>query len=171
MPVLFEIKELHNSPTREALLQLNNASARETSSLTPERFDQLIESARVALFACPAAALLLAFEQSDDYNGQHFIWFRGQLDRFLYIDRVIVAEAYRRHGLGRLLYAETFKRALQLGHTTVTCEVNQQPPNPTSDKFHAALGFAEIGRATIDNGVKTVRYLATILKPDYAANI
>ena len=165
MPVLFEIKDLHKSLAREPLLQLNNASARETSLLTPARFEQLIASARVALFTCPAAALLLAFEQSDDYNGQHFIWFRGQLERFLYIDRVIVAEVHRRHGLGRILYAETFKRALQLGHTTVTCEVNLQPPNPTSDKFHAALGFWEIGRATVDNGLKTVRYLALTLKP------
>lgn len=155
-----EISDLRDQSNRQALLALNNASARETSLLTLERFDQLIGAARIAVFCPPAAALLLAFEKSDEYDGGHFLWFRGRLDRFIYIDRVIVAEEHRRQGLGRMLYAHAFKLAIHLGHTTVACEVNLQPPNPASDKFHAALGFEEVGRATIDNGAKTVRYLA-----------
>ncbi|MBR0987426.1 GNAT family N-acetyltransferase [Bradyrhizobium liaoningense] len=163
MSTQFEIEDLHREPKRGALLHLNNASARETSLLTPERFDRLIGSARLALFVQPSAALLLAFEQSDDYDGGHFLWFRGRFDRFLYVDRVIIAEAYRRHGIGRLLYAHLLERAGGLGHTRVVCEVNLDPPNPVSDRFHAALGFVEVGRATIDNGAKTVRYLAANL--------
>ena len=46
----FDICDLHDHPASEALLRLNNASARETSLLTSERFDQLIRSARLALF-------------------------------------------------------------------------------------------------------------------------
>jgi predicted GNAT superfamily acetyltransferase len=34
------------------------------------------------------------------------------------------------------------------------------PPNPASDAFHAALGFAEVGSARLFDGMKTVRYLA-----------
>jgi predicted GNAT superfamily acetyltransferase len=41
----------------------------------------------------------------------------------------------------------------------VVCEVNSEPPNPASDAFHAAMGFTEVGRATIHQGRKTVRYL------------
>jgi predicted GNAT superfamily acetyltransferase len=37
--------------------------------------------------------------------------------------------------------------------------VNAQPPNPTSDAFHAALGFVQVGTATFDDSAKTVRYL------------
>jgi len=69
-----------------------------------------------------------------------------------------------------MLYAHAFRLAIQLGHTTIACEVNLQPPNPISDKFHAALGFEEVGRATIDNGAKTVRYLAATLKPERVAD-
>lgn len=145
------------------MLDANNASARETSMLSRERFDRLISTARVALFVTPAAAFLLAFEQSDNYDGGHFLWFRSRFDKFLYIDRVVVAEAYRRQGLGHLLYAEVFRRAVALGHTRVVCEVNLQPPNPVSDKFHAAQGFEEVGQATTDDGAKTVRYLAAKL--------
>ncbi|WP_035684010.1 GNAT family N-acetyltransferase [Bradyrhizobium sp. Cp5.3] len=159
----FEIEDLHGVSGRDALLRLNNASARETSLLTPERFDQLIGCARLALVVRPAAALLLAFEQSDCYDGGHFLWFRDRFDKFLYVDRVIVAEEHRRRGMGSLLYAHLLKRAVELGHSRVVCEVNLDPPNPVSDRFHAALGFAEVGRAIIEDGSKTVRYLAANL--------
>jgi predicted GNAT superfamily acetyltransferase len=49
------------------------------------------------------------------------------------------------------------------GHTHIACEVNVDPPNPTSDAFHAALGFVEIGCASIHDGSKSVRYLERTL--------
>ena len=155
-----EISDLHGAlSARAELLSVNNASATETSLLTKERFDHLINLARVATYIQPDAAFLLAFEQSAAYDGGHFLWFRSRFEKFLYIDRVVVAEAYRRHGLGRALYADLFRRARELGHATIVCEVNLRPPNPTSDKFHAAHGFADVGQATFDAGAKTVRYL------------
>jgi predicted GNAT superfamily acetyltransferase len=155
-----KIKDLHNdAAARAALLDVNNASARETSLMTPEKFDRMIASALVGMFIEPSAAFLLAFGQSDDYDGGHFLWFRSRFEKFLYIDRVVVAGPYRRHGLGRLLYADLFRRAEQLGHTHIVCEVNAQPPNPISDAFHAAQGFTQVGTAVIDGGAKTVRYL------------
>lgn len=155
-----EIRDLRNDASaQEALLHVNNASARETSPMTREKFNRMISSALVGTFIGPGAAFLLAFEQSDDYDGGHFLWFRSRYEKFIYIDRVVVAEPYRRHGLGRLLYADLFKRAERLGHTHIACEVNVQPPNPISDTFHVAQGFEEVGTAVIDGGAKTVRYL------------
>jgi uncharacterized protein len=101
MSARFEIKNLHGFPPREALLRMNNASARDTSLLTFQRLDQLIESARVALFVPPATAVLLAFEHSGDYGGAHFLWFRNQFDRFLYIDRVVVSRLRLLQGCSR----------------------------------------------------------------------
>ena len=155
-----DVRDLHqNHAAREELLRVNNANARETSLLTREKFDFMIASARVATFVEPSAAFLLAFEQDDNYDGSHFLWFRKRFDRFLYVDRIVVSDRHRRLGLGRLLYADLFGRAEQLGHARITCEVNSRPPNPTSDKFHAALGFHEVGTATMADGGKTVRYL------------
>ena len=155
-----DVSDLHDKrSTRAGLLSVNNASARETSLLTPEKFDRMISAASVATFVEPDAAFLLAFAQHDDYDGRHFLWFRARYDRFLYIDRVVVTERHRRSGLGRRLYADLFRRADQLGHANITCEVNTQPPNPTSDAFHANQGFDEVGSATVDDGSKTVRYL------------
>jgi predicted GNAT superfamily acetyltransferase len=155
-----EIGELRDEVSaRNGLLALNNSNAQETSLLTRAGFDRMISSASVATFIAPSAAFLLAFEESDAYEGGHFLWFRSRFDRFLYVDRVVVAAAYRRRGFGRLLYCDLIKRAEQRGHTRVVCEVNLVPPNPTSDKFHAAHGFEEVGRAALDGGAKTVRYL------------
>ena len=154
------VEDLHrNISARPALLRLNNDNARETSTLTADGFDHLIAVARVATFIGPGAAFLLAFEHSDTYDGGHFLWFRERLDRFLYIDRVVVARDQRRRGLGRILYEDLFARARRLGHSRIACEVNALPPNPTSDAFHAALGFVQVGTATIDGGAKIVRYL------------
>jgi predicted GNAT superfamily acetyltransferase len=47
-----------------------------------------------------------------------------------------------------------------MGRDRVVCEVNQNPPNPASDAFHAALGFAEVGSASVYDGSRTVRYLS-----------
>jgi predicted GNAT superfamily acetyltransferase len=148
-----------DSPGRDRLLQLNNDNARETSHLTAERFAGMIESARVATVIEPALAFMLAFDQDDNYDGGHFQWFRQRLDRFLYIDRVIVSAPHRRHGLGRLLYEDLIVRAGRLDCRLIACEVNFRPPNPVSDAFHARFGFVETGRVTMDNGEKGVRYL------------
>jgi len=155
-----DIRDLHiDFSARADLLRVNNASSRETSLLTADKFDRMIASARVATFVAPAAAFLLAFEQTDDYEGGHFLWFRDRLDKFLYVDRIVVAHAHRRRGLGRALYGDLFNRAETLSHITIVCEVNLQPPNPISDNFHADQGFEEVGRVTMDGGAKTVRYL------------
>jgi predicted GNAT superfamily acetyltransferase len=155
------ILDLHDHPaSRAALLRANNEVARETSLLAPERFDQMIAWASVATFIAPDKAFLLAFAHTDEFDGGHFKWFASRYDRYLYIDRIVVAEGERGRGHGRMLYEDLFTRAEGLGQDRIVCEVNRQPPNPQSEAFHAALGFEEVGRATINDGAKTVRYLA-----------
>ena len=160
MTVPIEIKSARSQATLDALLLVNNRSADETSPLTSERWVQLLDMASVALYVPPDAALLLAFDQSSIYDGFNFSWFKSRLDRFIYIDRVVVSERYRRTGIGKSLYAEVFKRAAALGHQRIVCEVNLFPPNVPSDQFHEALGFKEVGRAAVRGGSKVVRYLA-----------
>jgi hypothetical protein len=56
-----------------------------------------------------------------------------------------------------------FSQASNAGHDRIVCEVNLHPPNLASDAFHAALGFVEVGKAVIEGGEKTVRYLSRTL--------
>ena len=139
-----------------ALVALNNDHAALLSFLAPERFRALIGE---AFLACRIGeeALLVAFDQAADYDSPNFLWFRDRFERFVYVDRIVVDPRARGRGLARRLDDLLFERACAAGHARVVCEVNADPPNPGSDAFHAALGFAEIGSALLANG-KAVRY-------------
>jgi predicted GNAT superfamily acetyltransferase len=110
-----------------------------------------------------ADAFILAFDQDADYDGENFLWFKSRYDKFVYVDRIVVAAAARGRGLARILYQGLFAAASAAGHTMIVCEVNADPPNPESDAFHAAFGFREVGTAPLRSGEKTVRYLRLAL--------
>lgn len=150
-------------PEGAALLALNNAHAVELSWLEPERLAHLVGQAFVALRIGVADALLLTFDQAADYDSPNFLWFRERYDRFVYVDRIVVADAARGRGLARRLYDDLFAAAKAAGHERIVCEVNSDPPNPGSDAFHAALGFVPVGTAEIHGGKKTVTYLERLL--------
>ncbi len=145
--------------TRDALLALNNAHATETSFLTPAKWQSLIDGGFVATCIEDSAAFLIAFDNEAEYDNPNFRWFSERLSRFVYVDRVIVDSDHRGEGLAKQLYLDLFRRMGEAGHATVVCEVNLDPPNPGSDAFHAKMGFAEMGRARLPGGDKTVRYM------------
>jgi uncharacterized protein len=151
------------APLGAAILALNNAHAQQLSWLEPERLEQLVAQSFLAWRIGSLDAFLLAFDQDAPYDSPNFLWFRARYPRFVYIDRIAVTPSARGRGLARLLYCDLFDTARRRGHTHIACEVNVDPPNPTSDAFHAALGFVEVGCASIHDGSKTVRYLERTL--------
>jgi predicted GNAT superfamily acetyltransferase len=147
------------------LLDLNNAHAVELSWLEAGDFARLVGSAFLALRIGDADALLIAHDQDAAYDSPNFLWHRARFDRFVYVDRVVVAAHARGRGLARQLYLALFQAAKAAGHRRIVCEVNLDPPNPASDAFHAALGFVEVGRARLTARDKEVRYLALAAIP------
>jgi predicted GNAT superfamily acetyltransferase len=142
------------------VLALNNAHAAELSWLEPDGLAALLGQAFHARRIGAVDGFLLALDERASYDSPNYQWFRARYARFVYVDRVVVAPAARGRGYARRLYDDLFGRAAAAGHARVVCEVNRDPPNPASDAFHAALGFAEVGTAAIHGGSKTVRYLA-----------
>jgi uncharacterized protein len=146
-----------------ALLALNNTHAQELSWLEPERLEYLVREAFLARRIGNLDAFLLAFDQDARYDSPNFIWFRAHYPRFVYVDRIVVAPSARGRGCARRLYNDLFEHAVRAGHDRVVCEVNTIPPNAVSDAFHAALGFVEVGTASVYDGSRTVRYLSQTL--------
>ncbi len=144
------------------LLALNNAHAEALTELSPSEWRRLLDQAFLVLFAGEGDAFLVALDEGADYGSPNFLWFRGRFARFVYVDRVVVAAHARGRGLGRALYQTLIAHAGAAGHERIVSEVNSDPPNPGSDAFHAAMGFAVIGAATLSNG-KSVRYYARTL--------
>ncbi len=147
---------------RAGVLALNAAVEVETSPLDPARLGAMLAQATFAEARLDGdgqvLAFLIAFAPGAAYDNPNFRWFRERMHGFAYVDRIVVAEAGRGRGLARALYEALFAHARAAGLADVVCEVNVSPPNPGSDAFHAALGFAEVGRADLPNG-KRVRYL------------
>jgi uncharacterized protein len=147
----------------DALLSLNARHEVETSPLDRAALAKMIEGAFYSTsYGDGHDGFLIAFDQNSDYTSINFLWFKARYDRFVYVDRVIVAEAMRGHGLARLFYQNLFVRARAAGHARILCEINIDPPNPGSLAFHAALGFAEIEQVEIANG-KIVSYQMCLL--------
>jgi uncharacterized protein len=142
----------------DAILALNARHETETSPLERASLSKMLGDAfHSATAAAGADGYLIAFDQDADYDSVNFHWFQARYDRFVYVDRIVVAEHARGRGLAREFYAALFARAKDAGHVRIVCEINLDPPNPGSLAFHQAMGFIEIGQATLANG-KTVSY-------------
>jgi len=145
------------------IVALNNKHVMELSWLDEERLRRLLAQAFYAQRAGRVDAFLLALDERADYDSPNYLWFRARYRRFVYVDRIVVAQAARGRGLARLLYADLFTHAAASAHDLIACEVNAVPPNPASDRLHAELGFTVAGEASIHDGLKTVRYLTRTL--------
>jgi predicted GNAT superfamily acetyltransferase len=153
--------DLDASPTlARSLRALNNAHATELSRLEADRLRQLVGAAFLAARIGANEAFLLAFDQDAAYDSPNFLWFRDRFDRFVYVDRIVVAPQARGRGHARRLYGELTARARAAAQPRIVCEVNAVPPNPASDAFHAAFGFEPVGSAPLPGGDKIVRYLS-----------
>ena len=143
------------------LLALNAAHEAETSALDMAGLEALLGKAvYVGLRGeSGSAGFLIAMDQDADYASPNFLWFRRRYPRFVYVDRVIVAPTARGKGLARSLYEELFDVARSAGHPMIAAEIVAAPPNLASDAFHAAMGFAEVGRSVAGDR-KPVRYVA-----------
>ncbi|BCJ89404.1 GNAT family acetyltransferase [Terrihabitans soli] len=142
-------------------LALNNAHEAELSFLDAASLRALLDNAFYARRIGGLDAALIALDQAHpSYASPNYLWYRSRYARFIYVDRVVVAASARGKGHARRLYADLFEEARKAGHDLIVCEVNIDPPNPASDRFHTSLGFEEVGAAEIHGGTKTVRYLA-----------
>ena len=161
------LEDLTQSSSLSAtVLTLNNAHCVELGWLEEERLRHIVAQAFLAARIGEIDALVLALDQDADYDSANFRWFRSRYERFVYVDRVVVAAQARGRGLARRLYREVFDEAGRAGHDRVFCEVNSHPPNPQSDAFHAALGFTQVGAGSTNGGAKIVRYLVRPVAAD-----
>jgi len=145
------------------VLVLNEAVEELTAPLDAARLGVLIARAAFAEARLApdgrVAGFLVGFDAEAGHDSPNFAWFRGRMDRFAYVDRVVIAPWAQERGVARALYADFAAAARARGLRLLVCEVNRVPPNPASDAFHAALGFREVGQGVPIPG-KLVRYLA-----------
>jgi predicted GNAT superfamily acetyltransferase len=95
---------------------------------------------------------VIAYLDTDVYDGEEFNWFKQHFTRFLYVDQIAVARSARRAGVGAQIYQLLEQRARSKGLTSLTCEVNLKPSNPVSLAFHSGQQFVEVGTLATSDG-------------------
>ena len=151
-----------------AILALNEEFVRFTSPLDEAALAELHAQAayhRVVEEEGRVAAFLLAVAPGQPYQSLNYTWFAARHDEFLYIDRVVVAGAHQRRGVGVALYDDVAAFAAAGGFRRLVCEVNVEPPNEVSDAFHARQGFVEVGTQWVADSTKRVALLEKGLAP------
>ena len=150
----------------EAFLALNRESEALLSPLDANSLNVLVASAYCAWLTPQRDGMLIAMNERSGYDSPNFRWFSQRYERFVYVDRVVVAESARGRGIARALYERLIEQARADGYPVICAEIYYDPPNPASDAFHESFGFVEIGRAYLEDRGKSVRYIVCSLEVD-----
>lgn len=151
-----QIREMTVSDA-SAIVSLNQSVVSVTSPMDRKKFGNLFElstSSPVAVLNGKCVGFLIAIERGVDYDNDNdnFSWFTSCLNDFLYIDRVVVSSECRGLGVGSLLYSHLFESARNTKQRRITAEIDVEPPNQPSLRFHEKMGFVEIGTRELASG-------------------
>ena len=139
----------------ERILAINQAGRPGVSPLALAELAAIRADAplfEVAEIGPELAGYVIAYVDRNVYDGEEFNWFKRHFTHFLYIDQIAVAQSARRAGVGAQMYQLLKQRARKQALTSLTCEVNLEPPNPVSLAFHTRQRFIEVGTLATSDG-------------------
>ena len=139
------------------VLEINNANTPGVSELTMSELETDIENCLHALAIDnehgEVCAFCITFAPDAPDAGANHQWFADRFESFVYLDRIAIDSTHQNRGFGALLYQAVEQRMLDLAeHSLLCCEVNLEPPNPGSLRFHKRIGFAEVGQHSPQQG-------------------
>lgn len=144
-----------------AVLALNNTAGASILPLEPSQLEWFYRHAdyfRIATVDGQPAGFLIAVRATTPHASSNFRWFREHCPAFVYIDRVIVADSHRGHGLGRMLYSDVQSYA-EVRSPNLACEVFLEPRDDISLLFHGTFGFHEAGQQVMPESGRRVSLL------------
>jgi predicted GNAT superfamily acetyltransferase len=131
-----------NERNVEVLAPMDEARLRELRSLA-DRFDVVDLDGAFAGF-------VVTFGPGTAYDSTNYRWFSERYGPdFYYLDRIVLHEEFRRHGLGSFVYDEMEAVAKPYGRLAL--EVSLKPRNDVSLAFHRGRGYVELGRLQDDS--------------------
>ena len=137
-----------------ACLILNNDSVPAVSEADATKLQRLADTSLLSLVAEHEGDLVgfcINFGPGADYESVNYQWFTERYDDFAYLDRIVVSPSARNLGIGAALYAAVEEHIA--GTRWLLCEVNLRPRNDGSLRFHARIGFVEVGQQETPYGV------------------
>ena len=137
---------------------MNEENTPEVGSLpSVKSLEELIKMSSNALYLSKngeAIGFIICFRENSVYKSENYKFFNNNKNKFIYIDRVVVKDRYRRMGFGTKFYKYLDKVASEQ-LLPICCEVNSIPRNEISMNFHINNGFKEVGKRDFqDHSVK-----------------
>jgi hypothetical protein len=141
----------------DSVLALNNAAGPGILPLDAVRLRWFWQNAnyfRVAEKDGLLAGFLVALDHDADHGSSNFRWFRERHDRFLYIDRIVIASTRRGAGVGRVFYGDVQSYA-EVRVPRLAAEVFMDHASHPALLFHGSFGFREVGQHVMpDSGIR-----------------
>jgi len=162
--VPFEVRSIAAADV-DRVHAINEANVPEVGSVTVDRLRFLIDESPIALAVDDVpddgeaaqgsiVGFCLVLAPGSVYDSTNYRWFMEHRPDAWYLDRVAIDEAARGRGLGGALYDEVERRLAELGVDALTLEVNSDPPNEVSLRFHRSRGFVELTRRMTPYGIE-----------------
>ena len=140
--------DIPGQDTLKILLNLNQENVPEVGSLPSiNALKNLIQLSALNFYVLNEEEIIgfvTCFREGSKYHSLNYKFFCNSEKRFLYIDRIIIKDGYRRKGAGTILYDHLSSIAKKEG-LPLCCEVNTVPKNQISLNFHSKNGFVEVG--------------------------
>jgi len=163
-----KIRPLNPSTDLTAVVEINNGGYPAVPITSDLEMRDLVALSSLAVVvendASEVVGFLLAMDPGLDYPSENYTYFESRFENHLYIDRVVLDEKARGLGLGSDLYQAVFDKAKTDGRERVTCEVNLEPPNPGSLRFHRRWGFQDLDTQPTKGGQVVVQLLEARLR-------
>ncbi|MDA1126432.1 MAG: GNAT family N-acetyltransferase [Bacteroidetes bacterium] len=138
----------------ELIHKWNQSTVPKVNSLTFEEFRLQSVNCTYSYIQCSTDSMPVGFiflyDEKTEYDSLNYLYFKSRYQKFLYVDRIIIAGEHQKKGYGQQLYDFVIDTH---NPDIFCCEVNITPPNRQSLSFHQKYGFNEIGQQNVYNKV------------------
>lgn len=145
MPIIIRDVREHEL---DSVLAMNNAAGTGILPMDAAKVRFFWENAdyfRVAEVDGLLAGFLIALSQDAVHDSCNFKWFGERYEKFLYIDRIVIASARRSVGVGRVFYGDVQSFA-EVRYPHLAAEVFIDTGSHPALIFHGSFGFREVGQ-------------------------
>mgnify|MGYP005670554933 CR=1 FL=1 len=131
----------------EAIWAINEQGLPGTGRVSEQEISDLLQFSSLSVGVFDGNELLgfvICLPPRTRYGSLNYQWFNDHYNAFVYVDRITVSTLHRNRGVGTKLY-ETVVAYSKEKNIPIAAEVNLNPPNPGSIRFHERFNFEQVG--------------------------
>jgi len=141
--------EIRNLATAniEAIWAINEQGLPGTGRVSEQEVSDLLQFSSLSVGMFDGNELLgfvICLPPGTRYGSLNYQWFNDHYNAFVYVDRIAVSTLHRNQGVGTKLYDAVVAYSKEK-NIPIAAEVNLNPPNPGSIRFHERFNFEQVG--------------------------